>query len=183
VSYLKELIRRNQFTDCQIFPVALASEDGSAVLNLHYDDPTDRTASLQESEMAVLNQLKVETISFETVLKNIEFESSDIACIKIDSEGSELIILKAMVPLIRRYRPVIIVEVLDTTQDGGFRLREINRIILDSAYRIFRVVKKDMKLASLLPMERISSPYGVEESDFVLIPAEAKKKVHLGGAP
>jgi FkbM family methyltransferase len=117
--YLKELIRVNDFQDCHIYNFALSNKLGQIFLERNND--ADPTASIVEKLRPEFFTLKDSVISL-----NLDVLALDesINCVKIDIEGAELEALLGMENLIRKNRPYIICEVLDSFSDEVFEFTQ-----------------------------------------------------------
>lgn len=93
-----------------------------------------------------------------SVLENI-FTHFKHILVKIDVEGFEPILMRSLVDLVRRFRPVILIEILERTESA---LREVLQLI---DYEFFLVTNHD-----LVKYERVfASP---EYRDWLLVPNE-----------
>ncbi len=117
--YLKELIRANDFQNCHIYNFALSNKLEQIFLERNND--ADPTASIVEELRPEFFRLRDSIIAFN--LDVLELDDS-INCIKIDIEGAELEALKGMEKLIRKNRPFIICEILDSFSDEVFEFTQ-----------------------------------------------------------
>jgi FkbM family methyltransferase len=121
--------RLNQFQCLQVNQVALGECDGDARLFL----PGTREwtmASLVESNADQAFD-KVRTLRFDSYCRREGIDSVDL--IKIDVEGAELQVLNGMGGLLSRWRPDIVLEVLEPFE------AELDSFFAETPYRKFRI--------------------------------------------
>ena len=164
--YLDNLVAVNKFRNCKILNYAVSDSTGTATLNLHFDEEADRTASLHESKFQVIKQIDVNSISFHTLLNQIE-EVERIRLVKIDVEGGELDILKGMEGFLSKNKPILIVEILSSSEEY---IKEVNELLQEFSSNIYQIIKRDLRLDHLKLMEAIPFPNPIELSDYVIIP-------------
>ena len=168
--YLETISTLNNFNDCRFSHKALFNSIGRKNLKFHYNDNTDRTATVVDSELKPIKSIDVDLIDFPTFIIEEKIELDKIKIVKIDTEGSEVQILKSMLDFILEYKPKIIVEVLaynDSTQE---RVDNFNALLKDIPYSLYRINKKSLYLDKLEKISLISIPTSVNDSDYLLEP-------------
>lgn len=141
--YLKELIKVNNFQNCHIYNFALSNKLGQIFLERNND--ADPTASIVEELRPQFFRLRDPIIAIN--LDVLELDAS-INCVKIDIEGAELEALRGMENLIRKNRPYIICEVLDSFSDDVFeftqeRASEVCSFLKALEYSIIQLVQDE----------------------------------------
>lgn len=168
VHYVRELLRVNFFQG-EVTPCAIGSFDGIGVL---YADTRDDSAAtmikgFRENSGRVATSVPV--ISEKSLLSLL---GNKVGIIKIDVEGSELEVLKALSSIIVRDQPFVICEILPVYhQNNHFRIqrqRELLAILESWNFKIFRI-KPDGQL-SLLRTIHVHS--NLEECNYLFVPQE-----------
>lgn len=170
INYLNLLVEENGFEYCYIIDKLISSGEKQQELFMHFNDPTDRTASLKRSNLfEVKKTIMVESISFEELSLQYKIARDQIGLIKIDIEGSELELLFLLEDLLKEQRPLIIVEILPDyhteSELAGF-LEFMNKL----EYDIYRILKRKLRLQSLKKIDSIDMQASVQESDYLLTP-------------
>jgi FkbM family methyltransferase len=96
--FLTRNIKNNKF-NVSVYPYALSSIEGTVTFNYLSDIPGAST-------MVKNGNVKVKTL----LLDGFDFE--DVDFIKIDTEGSELMVLEGAIDTIIKYKPLIMCEML-----------------------------------------------------------------------
>jgi FkbM family methyltransferase len=143
----RDIALANDLKDCLLIPAGLS--DTARLLRLQSRGATDTSASLIDG-FRDSNAYHYTQEQFVAVFPGAEvlhgIETDAIGVIKIDVEGSELEVTRGLIPVLERDQPMIVCEVLPVyeaaSRTGAFRLgrqRELERILLERAYRLFRV--------------------------------------------
>ena len=176
ITYLNDLIELNQFKDTHIIDKVISNNPGKHTLHLHFDDPTDRTASLKpNTNFPVLKTLDIYSIRFLDFLRSFNIIAETIQLIKIDIEGSEIELLYELNDLLQDNSPAIIIEILPQNHSDT-ELKELADYLHRLHYTIYRIVKHKMKLKHLKKIDAIKQDATVEESDYVLLSDKAFAK-------
>ena len=114
-----------------------------------------------------------------------------ISVLKIDVEGAELEVLSSFKDLIKEQQPIILIEILPAYEaDNTFRVERqdnIQRILAEADYLIYRVIKENDILLDLDLIPEIGIHGDINLSEYVMVPnskqAEFEKRLHqqLGG--
>jgi len=178
IAYLQELIRDNRFANCTVIPVGLYTEDGVLALDLFSDSATDSSASLIENfrpDHKVYSQVLVPVFRYNAVDRFVK--SDRVGIVKIDVEGAELDVVNSLSTMIRRDRPVILVELLPVYSERNAarksRQDELERILSDLGYAILQVEKNaDNTYSGLRRLAGIGIHSDLTQCDYVLVPQE-----------
>lgn len=168
--YLETISKLNKFTDCRFSQRALFDSKGRKNLNFHFNDNTDRTATIVDSDLKPIKSIDVDLVDFPTFVKEENLDLNKIKLIKIDTEGSEVQILKSMLEFIKEFKPKIIVEVLAYNDSTKERVDNFNAFVGSIPYRLYRIKKKSLYLDKLEEIAAISIPTSVDDSDYLLEP-------------
>lgn len=184
VAYMRALIQRNCIANATVLPVALMDRSGFLELQLFYNHEADSTASLVAGirpEQCVARTLQVPAYTWEEIATVIKDDR--VGFVKIDVEGAELEVLKAIEPLLQAERPWMLIEILPAYRaDYGDRLArqaEIEPLLARQSYTLLRV-KKDRAggiLTHLQRIETIGVHCKIDDCDYLVVPADAVGQV------
>ena len=170
INYLNLLVSENGFEECYIIDKLISSGEKQQELFIHFNDPTDRTASLRRSDLfKVRKSIMVESIPFEELSVQYKIARDQIGIIKIDIEGAELELLYHLEDLLREQRPLIIVEILPDYHTES-ELAEFLEFLNELEYDMYRILKRKLRLQSLKKIDSIDMQTSVQESDYLLVP-------------
>ncbi|MGB8214197.1 MAG: FkbM family methyltransferase [Anaerolineales bacterium] len=179
VFYVLDLIQENNFKNCTLLPVGLYTEDCILPLDLFSDDITDSMGSLIDNfrpERKVYSRIFVPVFRYDSLAKLVS--RSCVGIVKIDVEGSELEVIKSLLKVIERDRPIILVEVLPAYPDDNFQRRmnrqgELEHIFTDVNFAILRVEKTNINTFSgLRQIEKFGIHTDSTMCDYVIVPNE-----------
>lgn len=166
--YLETISNLNGFKDCRFSHKALFDSKGRKNLNFHYNDNTDRTATVVDSELKPIKSIDVDLIDFPTFVKDESLDVKSIKLVKIDTEGSEVQILDSMIDFILQFKPDIIVEVLAYNDSTNERVEKFNLLLQKLPYSLYRIKKTGLHLDKLERINKITIPTSVGDSDYLL---------------
>lgn len=137
--YLEKNIKINALTNVKVYPVALSDRRGEIEF-FEVDNPADYhnkfslagTGTLKGEDLAnqrVVSR-KVQTITLDDWVETEKPDSVDL--IKIDTEGTEHLILGGAAKLLRRHEPILICETLFNVIE-----EELEKIMRGYDYRFF----------------------------------------------
>lgn len=189
VAYLQELVRDNGFANCTVVPVGLYTEDGVLALDLFSDSAADSSASLIENfrpDHKVHSRVLVPVFRYDAVDRFVK--GGRVGIVKIDVEGAELEVVRSLSAMIRRDRPVILVELLPVYSERNearkSRQDELERILSDLGYAILRVEKKpDNTYSGLRRLAGIGIHSDLTQCDHVLVPRERLDELGIAESP
>ncbi len=181
VQYIDKLIRVNQFKNITIVPVGISSDTTLGELNYYYDSSTDSSASMLSDFRPEQKIVKREFIPLYEVNKlQHTINLNEISILKIDVEGAELEVLKSFRELIKENEPVILIEILPVYKiENSFRLNrqnEIESLLFEVGYLIFRIIKNDDVLIDIVEINQIGIHSDLNQCEYVMIPISKKEK-------
>jgi FkbM family methyltransferase len=177
VFYTSQLIQKNRWSNCTLIPTAIFHTNSLQPIN-YYANDTDSMASLVEdfrNDRTVTKKEYVPCYNREVI--NDLVKNRSIACIKIDVEGSESIVLNELKDIIIKHRPIIIIEILPykTSSDIIWRNSILNMLefILNEHYTIFRILKNNNStFKEALIVQNIFDGLSRSTSDHIFCPSE-----------
>ena len=116
------------------------------------------------------------------VLQQVASKVGDKArIIKIDVEGAELEVLKGLKDQIDADRPFVMIEILPVynrkNQQRLERQNEIQKLLSQWDYSIFRVIKSDDKFIDLIEIDSFEVHSDLNLCEYILTPNERKSKL------
>ena len=140
--YLEKNIRINALTNVKAYPIALSDRMGEIEF-FEVDNPEGYhskfnlagTGTLKGEDLAAQKMIsrKVPTITLDNWIKTEQPDTVDL--IKIDTEGTEHLILSGANELLRRHQPILICETLFNVIE-----RELEDIMKRYHYRFFNYI-------------------------------------------
>lgn len=174
--YLTELLSCNNFHDVTIFPVALSIQIGITDLNFFSNDQIDSSASIVPGfrKRKPLRKIKIPVMDSSNVQL---FESTKAVIIKIDVEGGELEVIRSLLQLIQRDRPIIICEILPIYNvENSFRIKrqeEVENIFKGLQYKTAVIDN----LGALKEIGSIGLHADINRVNYLFFPEEESKQV------
>lgn len=145
VFYTMNLVKLNALEGCTVFPFGIGETTGA--MDLRLNSLTGGEGSIVagfRSESDYKRRIKVPILGAE-VLPG-ELLEHKVGVLKVDVEGGELDVFRAMRPVLRKHQPLIITELLPiydaTTEQGNFRKERqdaLTGILHDLGYGIIRL--------------------------------------------
>ena len=145
VFYTMNLIELNALEGCSIFPFGIGETTGA--MDLRLNSLTGGEGSIVagfRSESDYKRRIKVPILGAEFLPG--ELLEHKVGVLKVDVEGGELDVFRAMTPVLRKHQPLIITELLPiydtTTEQGSFRKERqdaLTEILHDLGYGIIRL--------------------------------------------
>jgi FkbM family methyltransferase len=132
-------LKHNKIESVTIEPYAVTADEGEALLTVVVDGFTTMNSLRRPPIDHLTEQVTVRTISLDAYLDTNQIDRVDL--LKIDTEGGELEAFRGADRLLRRYRPVIICEVLDlVTHAWGYAAAEIIGLLRSHDYEWFDIL-------------------------------------------
>jgi len=178
VYYSDALIKANGFNGCRLIPAGLLDRDTILELNLYSDGDTDSAASVIANFRPdkVYRKIFVPVYRFEHISRKLKIQQP--AIIKIDVEGAELEVLRSLVDVITRDRPLILMEILPCYTDKNTerinRQQQLETILKEANYCIHRVIKSEdgRSVKQLTALDTIGIHGNLEWCEYLLLPRE-----------
>jgi FkbM family methyltransferase len=172
VDYAWKLIQKNglKFT---VVPAGIADRTTLLHLEMFREDDTDPSASIVPAFRSnVVASRSVMVVDPEQLPEGTL--PKEVAVVKIDVEGGELFVLRGLLPLLKRARPFLVVEVLPpSAPDRVERQVELERHLAELDYRLFRIRRDDREqLLTIDPIETLGIQTDLLSCDYVFAPAE-----------
>ena len=177
--YLTELIKKNHFNRCQVFPLALSDSNHlHAFYSRHRSDVSSTLLKNYKSFATDDSQQLIFTVSGDEILK--ELGELTAGLIKIDVEGGELEVIRGLKGTLQIQRPFVLVEILPVyhLNSPNLRLRKKRQDILLQEmfalnYSVFRVKKR----GSLTAIKEIEVHSSLKDSNYLFVPDEKQESV------
>lgn len=167
--YFKINADLNHFNDIQVHEVALTNFKGTARFysNLNPRFPNEKDHLFGDNSLnteATGNISKIEfdvkTDTLDNFVKDHLKTGEKIDLIKLDTEGTENLVMEGATDVLKNHRPIIMCEVIK-----GFIEREIETILSKNNYLYFEVNEKGLKEVKVLEV-----PSG--KLDYFFVPSE-----------
>jgi len=179
--YSNNLLEKNNWSNCYIMPYALTDEN--KLLTFEKTSVSDARASVIKNLRPDFFKIKqtVQGIKYDTIHRDIK-----ISFVKIDVEGGELETIKGMLDSLRKYRPYIVCEVLDShnAEVLGFtksRANELKNIVITLSYSIIKLYTDNKKIIQFEEITDFKIKQWTNESlntnDYFFVPNEKKDLV------
>jgi FkbM family methyltransferase len=168
--YINAIIRLNNFSTITIYPFAVSDKSGVIDLEMYSDSATDSLASIVPNfRKNKLSVIRVPAIKGE----DIEILSEvKIGILKIDVEGGELNVIKGLLSVLERDRPLIICEVLPVyTNENQLRLSrqtELETLLKSINYSILLIEST----GSFIEIESIGIHNDIDRVNYMFYPSE-----------
>jgi FkbM family methyltransferase len=182
VNYVEKLIQANDLQNCIVVPVGLAPKADILTLDLFGGD-ADSAASLIPNfrpNQTVKGQKSVAVMSLAELPSEIVPEA--VALVKIDVEGAELDVLQALLPVVKRDRPFIVIEILPSYSTEWVervrRQKEIEEYLRNLDYVLLRIIRDQTDVLEKLELiEEIEIHSEMAFCDYIACPSEAASEV------
>lgn len=180
VAYVGELIKQNGFTGVTVVPAAIGEKLGVLEIEMDLERPTDAAATLVKGFQGGRLSATQPVCVLDAERVSGQVDERKVQLIKIDVEGGELDVLKALRATIEENRSPIVVEVLPhyggENPERFARQREIESLIREWNYELFEILKSDtFRFKGIARTEEFGTHSDVNRSDYFLIPAERRE--------
>lgn len=170
VFYVNELIRLNQIDNCQVLPVGLSNKTELKELIFFGDSNEDSSATVIENFRSLEDHRC--WISLVNIEQDKSFPLEDVRIIKIDVEGGELEVLEGLKTIIKRDKPVILIEVLPIDNRAksirAKRFDNLNALVTELGYLWYRILKDGDRLIGLQHAEDVRTEQNLNRCDYLL---------------
>ena len=132
-SILSKLIAKYELSNVEINPIALSDSDGYSELVVPYHN---RQASMKSNESIFGKTERIKTSAIDTFVEQNNLQKLDF--IKCDTEGSELLVFKGGLKSLKKFKPIIIVEIANVhTKRFGYAGDEVRLFLEDLGYNTY----------------------------------------------
>jgi len=139
--WIEKSINANKYTSIKLYQIALSNKDGEATF---YPGKKSGWGSLFFSKNASApdkNPLRVKTLRLDSILKEEGLENIDI--IKIDVEGSDLLVLKGAENFLKKSKNVKLVMDIDVKSED--EKQQLFKFLISCGFKIYSI-GKELKL-------------------------------------
>ncbi|MCB9364233.1 MAG: FkbM family methyltransferase [Flavobacteriales bacterium] len=180
VNYSTKLIKLNNFKNTLLFPFGIADKTQIAELVFFYESDVDSSASIIQNfrpNQTIHHKEYVPIFDVNSIKTVASFD--DISIIKIDVEGAELEIIRTFKETIKKANPIMMVEVLPVynaeNKDRLSRQNEIEAILKECNYSIFRVNKVNETLKGFKELQEIGIHSDLNDCEYIFMPNSKKE--------
>jgi len=177
--HLAAFVSANGLEQCRVIPAGLGDKNGIANLYRLGGDVDSGGSTVKE--LRPRDQVTADTCCIFRLDDLGDLTAgADIALIKIDTEGSELDVLRGMEATIRRTQPWILCEVLHRDEAAEpelycRRCAELMRLLGGLGYRVQRTVHDETHIGALEEVSEFPDQVWADESirlcDYLFVPA------------
>lgn len=185
IFYTNELIALNKFENTELYPVGISTIDNILSLNFYYDNNFDSSASLIENfrDQEIFKKIHVPVFQVKTI-SGMEKILNDVCLIKIDVEGAELEVIQSFIEVIKKCRPLILIEILPVYNESNTfrkdRQEKIEQLFKELNYSLLRVEKNsDDSFKGLSLIEKIEIHSDLLKCDYVFAPVQKLNEIKL----
>lgn len=172
VAYVQELKRINGISSASIFPVGLSQDIRMAELIFFKDDQADDTASVVENFREEARGIRSKVVLYRGD-SLIAQEGINPGVIKIDVEGGELEVILGLQETIKKFRPVVLCEILPVYQPSNhFRINR-QRTLLDFFEAENYVLHRIRPDGTIIKIPTIEVHSDVTLSNYLFVPKES----------
>jgi len=179
VNYTNTLIQINSIKSTELIPIGISKENKVGKLVFFSEGKSDSSASTIEDFRPNQKIFKKEFIPLFN-LKSIKSVIGDesFSVLKIDVEGAELEVIHSFLEDIKSYAPIILIEILPAYSEKNTerinRQNEIQSILIDLNYSMFRVIKNNEALISFEEIKKIGIHSDENACEYVMVPNSKK---------
>ena len=172
--YLQHLVFANKWHHNVIVPAGLS--DCDRLLPLYGSSDTDPESTIIKELRPVGDCVLriVPVFCYKSIMEDVF--NKKVGVIKIDVEGSELEVIKSLITLIDKDRPIIIMEVLPRQHDDPFKSRRNKQMIgimNDLNYSFYRIVKTSHDTyAGIVAVDDVGDYDDPVMKDHIVVPNE-----------
>jgi FkbM family methyltransferase len=185
VFYTQNLINVNAFKNCTLVPVGLFTKDCVLSLDFYSEFPEDSSACMIDNFRPgnrIYSRAFVPVFQFQSLAAILGEKS--VGVVKIDVEGAELEVVKSLLGLIKRDKPIVLIELLPVySVDNTFRQdrqEELEGLFADIGCSIFLVKKTPFNdYAGLVRSEEIGIHSDLTRCDYVILPVDQLTQLQL----
>jgi FkbM family methyltransferase len=144
VFYLHNLIQKNNLRNTFIYPVGIFQKDTLLELQGKNDFDLGSTIFPEYAETKTLKSKLTPFYSYSTLQDSLNISPLEI--LKVDTEGSELEVIRSLEELISKEKPLILIEVLKYNEKDYKKIQrddDLFKIFSNLNYAVFRINKDE----------------------------------------
>lgn len=170
-NYTLELIKQNNIALAEISQVGISNHPDTLNLEFPNNDMFDSTASTVSGfRSRIYRKLEVNVDRLDSLING--FDLSRIDLIKVDIEGGELEAFEGMTTVLKKFKPILIFEVLpDYNREFTARTErqaKLSALLNDLDYTMYHIIDKSS--VSLRVIQSIPSHSEVDLADYIAFP-------------
>lgn len=176
VNYTNELIKANAFSNTEIYPVGISENSAVLKLNLFSESEYDSAASIIEDfrdPKSIKKSINVPVFNLSDLTLK---KDKEIGIVKIDVDGAELEVMKGLKKIMVSDRPFILIEILPVYSTENIvrinRQNEIQNILTQNKYSIFRVIKNYEKYEEISKIDAFNIHSDLNKCEYIFSPNE-----------
>lgn len=183
IHYVTRLIEENEIKKTKLIPVGIADQTHIGELHFFHDTDVDNSATilLEFRDKTKIRRKEYVPLFDITEVKRL-INLDEISVLKIDVEGAELEVLRSFSTELEKNRPFIFIEILPSyNKDYKYRVerqKEIETLLNQLEYSIFRVIKQNEVLVNLKELPGIEVHSDLNNCEYVMVP-NAKKEAFI----
>ena len=132
-------------------------------------------------DQPIQRRIFIPTFHFSQVLQVQDI--SNISIIKVDVEGGELEVIEGLINAIKKFRPIVIIEILPVYNNTNYfrlhRQKKVDEIFNIIDYKLFRIVKnKAGEFVGLKSLHSIGINTELNNCDYLYYPKELAHEIH-----
>ncbi len=177
-NYTRKLIQKNYFQHCLLFPVGLSNQNN--LVPLFHDTEFASGASVLPDFRENKNRYKivqhVALMHGDEIIKGQHL--NDISILKIDVEGAEIEVLQGLQETIKKYRPIILLEILPVYSlekfTGKYRYNRqqlLLEFLFSLQYQMYLIKENNV---SLKEQTKIEVHGDMKQTNYLFVPREKK---------
>ena len=181
VAYVASLIKENYWTGVRLVCSGLSFENTVSPMFFDIEDSTSTQSSATFVEGYRLSTkrkvgLYMPTINLDQFFAQVY--DTNIELVKIDVEGGELMVLEGMRHLLKREKPLVVVEILPASRENASLRndlnRKINNFIRDIDFDLYEIIEGDNQFELNHIQEVPSDKADLVNYNYLLVPHETK---------
>lgn len=159
---LQENIALNGFNNIEPVPLALSSQRGMATISISHDGASSLFRRVSDEFIEVPTERLDDFVEREGIER--------VDAIKLDVEGAELHVIRGADKTIRRFKPIMMVEINpDTLKAAGTTPQELFETIVSYGYKA-HVIRKGKAVPVTQPVKPKRRGIGIFFDDYLFIP-------------
>jgi FkbM family methyltransferase len=143
---LEKNVSLNDFTNVKLENIGIG--DVNAEMPLFVKDYGPTVSSLRDMKGTLTDQVNIHVTTLDEYASSHRIEN--VGLLKVDVEGSELLVLRGALHLLARDRPTVVYEEFETAyQEFGYSIRDVREFLTALDYRLFAIPETNSRLHGL----------------------------------